>query len=130
MKRISARNSIVYGLIAILLGVLAMLFVSTRQASRPEVTREPVGNFDAETQTMIASAKRVVFLIPFSHWDTDWHQDFSAYSRLSDQNILKAIPISQDLGKIRRNFEDYFWTIYSFKLRKNPFYCLKDITGF
>ena len=93
MKRISVRNSIAYGLIVILLGALVMFFVSTRQASRPEVTREPVGNFDAETQAMIASANRVVFLIPFSHWDTDWHQDFGAYSKLADKNILKAIII-------------------------------------
>lgn len=38
-------------------------------------------NLDAETQALIAKAKRTVFLIPFSHWDTDWHDAFPAYSR-------------------------------------------------
>lgn len=114
MKHISVRNIIVYGLIVILLGTLVMLFVSTRQASRPELTREPVGNFDAETQTMIASAKRVAFLIPFSHWDTDWHQDFSTYSKLSDQNILKAIQLAKQDPRYRFTLEQvlfvqHFW---------------------
>lgn len=108
------RNSIVYGLIAILLGALVMLFVNTRPAPRPEVTREPVGNFDAETQAKIASAKRVVFLIPFSHWDTDWHQDFDAYSKLADQNILKAIELAKKNSRYRFALEQvlfvqHFW---------------------
>ena len=114
MKRVSARNSIVYGLIVILLGTLIMFFVSTRPASSPEVMREPVGNFDAETQTMIASANRVVFLIPFSHWDTDWHQDFGAYSKLADQNILKAIELAKKNSRYRFTLEQvlfvqHFW---------------------
>ena len=114
MRHISARNNIVYGLIVILLGTLIMFFVGTRPASSPEVTRVPVGNFDPETQVMIASAKRVVFIIPFSHWDTDWHQDFDAYSKLADQNILKAIELAKQDPRYRFTLEQvlfvqHFW---------------------
>src|SRR5215217_3052415 len=38
-------------------------------------------NLDQATQTLIARTKSTVFLIPFSHWDTDWHNEFSAYAR-------------------------------------------------
>jgi|GEM_PF-1569860 len=100
-------------LVVILLGVL-ILFVSTRPASGPGVTRDPLGNFDSETQAMIAKAERVVFLIPFSHWDTDWHDSFDAYSRQADQNILKAIEIAKQDARYRYTLEQvlfvqYFW---------------------
>ena len=63
---------------------------------------------------MIASADRVVFLIPFSHWDTDWHQDFDAYSKLADQNILKAIQLAKQNPRYRFTLEQvlfvqHFW---------------------
>src|SRR5437763_9185019 len=38
-------------------------------------------NLDTATQTLIARTRRTVFLIPFSHWDTDWHNSFPTYSR-------------------------------------------------
>src|SRR5689334_13793191 len=43
-------------------------------------------NLDPATQTAIARAKRAIFLIPFSHWDTDWHRDFSVYAAQADRN--------------------------------------------
>ncbi|MDQ3005881.1 MAG: hypothetical protein M3R47_10955 [Chloroflexota bacterium] len=100
-------------LVAILIGML-ILFVSTRPASDPRVTREPLGNFDPETQSLIARAERVVFLIPFSHWDTDWHDSFEVYSRQADQNILKAIEIAQQNPRYRYTLEQvlfvqHFW---------------------
>jgi hypothetical protein len=70
--------------------------------STPEILHP---NFDAETQAMIARAKRVVFLVPFSHWDTDWHQNFDAYSQLADQNILKAIQLAKQYPRYRFTLE-------------------------
>ncbi len=102
MKRNSMRLFIAFGVLAILLGALEVLFVKTRQAPRPEVAYEPVGNFDSETQAMIAGTDRIVFMIPFSHWDTDWHQDYAAYSGMADQNILKAIQLAK--GDLRYRF--------------------------
>jgi hypothetical protein len=114
MKRKPLRNIIAYGLIAILLGALGMLFTNTRQSSRSEVSRELVGNFDTETQAMIAGTDRIVFMIPFSHWDTDWHQDYAAYSKMADQNILKAIELAKGDSRYRFTLEQvlfvqHFW---------------------
>jgi Glycosyl hydrolases family 38 N-terminal domain/Glycosyl hydrolases family 38 C-terminal domain len=71
-------------------------------------------NLDAETQTLIARAKRTVFLIPFSHWDTDWHRDFSVYAAQADRNILDAIRIAQQHPRFRYTIEQvlfaqHFW---------------------
>ncbi len=52
-------------------------------------------NLDPETQALIAKAKRTVFLIPFSHWDADWHDAFPAYSRRAATNIVTAIQIAK-----------------------------------
>ncbi len=49
------RIAIIFAIIAILIGVL-ILFVSMRPAPGPKVMREPIGNFDAETQSLISSA--------------------------------------------------------------------------
>ncbi|HQV92872.1 MAG TPA: glycoside hydrolase family 38 C-terminal domain-containing protein [Anaerolineales bacterium] len=92
----------------------AILFGCARPAPRPEETREPLGNFDPETQSLIARAERVVFLIPFSHWDTDWHDSFEAYSKKADQNILTAIEIAKDNPRYRYTLEQvlfvqHFW---------------------
>jgi hypothetical protein len=88
-----------------------------RPISGLERTRESFGNFDSETQSLISGAKRVVFLIPFSHWDTDWHQDFDAYSKLADQNILKAIQLAKQNPRYRFTLEQvlfvqHFWDAY------------------
>jgi len=98
---------------AILIGG-GMLFGCTRPAPGPEVTREPLGNFDSETQAMIAEAERVVFIIPFSHWDTDWHEAFDTYSKKADQNILRAIEAAKQDARYRFTLEQvlfvqHFW---------------------
>jgi alpha-mannosidase len=91
-----------------------ILFGCARPAPGPEKTREPLGNFDPETQSLIARAERVVFLIPFSHWDTDWHDSFDAYSKQADGNILKAIEIAKQKPRYRYTLEQvlfvqHFW---------------------
>ncbi|MFL5803449.1 MAG: glycoside hydrolase family 38 C-terminal domain-containing protein [Roseiflexaceae bacterium] len=74
-------------------------------------------NLDAETQAVIAHAKRTVFLIPFSHWDTDWHRDFSVYAAQADRNILDAIRIAKRHPRFRYTIEQvlfaqHFWETY------------------
>lgn len=91
-----------------------ILFGCASPAPRPEETRAPLGNFDPETQSLIARAERVVFLIPFSHWDTGWHDTFEAYSKRADQNILNAIEIAKDNPRYRYALEQvlfvqHFW---------------------
>ena len=71
-------------------------------------------NLDAETQALIAQAQRVVFVVPFSHWDTDWHENFTAYSARSDGNILAAIQMARQNPRYRYTFEQvlfvqHFW---------------------
>jgi hypothetical protein len=74
-------------------------------------------NLDAETQALIAQADRVVFVIPFSHWDTDWHKTFPDYVKLSDHNILTAIQIAKQHRRFRYTLEQtlfvqHFWDTY------------------
>ena len=109
----SRRVVVIAAVIAILIGA-GIAFLNARSASDPGETRELLGNFDSETQSLISGAKRVVFLIPFSHWDTDWHQNFDAYSKLSDQNILKAIEVAKQDSRFRFTLEQvlfvqHFW---------------------
>jgi Glycosyl hydrolases family 38 N-terminal domain/Glycosyl hydrolases family 38 C-terminal domain len=75
---------------------------------------DPSINLDAQTQALVARAPRTVFLIPFSHWDTDWHADFSVYSRQADQNILAAIRLAKSNPRYRYTLEQvlfvqHFW---------------------
>jgi hypothetical protein len=75
---------------------------------------DPAINLDAQTQALVARASRTVFLIPFSHWDTDWHADFSVYSRQADQNILAAIHLAKSDPRYRYTLEQvlfvqHFW---------------------
>lgn len=98
--------------VVILIGCLSI--GCTTPASGPEVTREPLGNFDSETRALIARSERVVFLIPFSHWDTDWHQTYEAYSQLADRNILQAIELAKVEPRFRFALEQvlfvqHFW---------------------
>ncbi len=86
----------------------------TRPVSGPEKRRAPLGDFDPATQSIIANAKRVVFLIPFSHWDTDWHQPYDQYSPLADQNIQSAIDVAKQDARYRFTLEQvlfvqHFW---------------------
>lgn len=65
----------------------------------------------------MAQAERVVFVIPFSHWDTDWHETFADYAKRGDQNILKAIELAQRYPRFRYTLEQvlfvqHFWNTY------------------
>ena len=114
MKLSQYKWLIFFVLAALGIGSLIILYHDNRYPaveSAPEILHP---NFDAETQAMIASAKRVVFLVPFSHWDTDWHQNFDAYSQLADQNILKAIQLAKQYPRFRFTLEQvlfvqHFW---------------------
>jgi len=71
-------------------------------------------NLDSETQALIARAKRTVFLIPFSHWDTDWHRTFSVYADQADRNTHDAIQIAKRNRRFRYTIEQvlfaqHFW---------------------
>ncbi|GAC1646258.1 MAG: hypothetical protein NVS4B8_18320 [Herpetosiphon sp.] len=75
---------------------------------------DKVINLDALTQSRIAQAKRVVFVVPFSHWDTDWHATFANYSAQADLNILDAIRLARQDARFRYAFEQvlfvqHFW---------------------
>lgn len=74
-------------------------------------------NLDAQTQALIAHASHVVFVIPFSHWDTDWHEAFPDYVKRSDQNILAAIQMAKQYPRFRYALEQvlfvkHFWDNY------------------
>src|SRR4051812_11237282 len=74
-------------------------------------------NLDPATQTLIAHAKHTVFLLPFSHWDTDWHDQFSAYARYAAANIITAIQIAKQHPRFRYTLEQVlfvkqFWETY------------------
>ena len=101
---------------------LALLFILAACAvPRPRATATPDAahtvsspNLDAETQALIAQAQHVVLVVPFSHWDTDWHENFTAYSARSDGNILAAIHMAQQNPRFRYTFEQvlfvqHFW---------------------
>lgn len=99
---------------AVIIGLIVIVFLNTRLALGPEKIRQPLGIFDAETQSLISRSERVVFLIPFSHWDTDWHDSFDAYSKQADGNILKAIEIAKQDPRYRFTLEQvlfvqHFW---------------------
>ena len=97
----------------VLLILLPLLASCARAVATP--TRAPINStLDAETLQLIANADRVVFLVPFSHWDTDWHGTFDAYSKLADGNILAAIKMAQQDPRFRYTMEQtlfvqHFW---------------------
>jgi hypothetical protein len=81
--------------------------------SPPTPSRDAV-NLDAETQQLIAGAERVAFIIPFSHWDTDWHDTFDVYSRRSNTNLINAITMAKAEPRFRYAMEQvlfvrHFW---------------------
>jgi len=109
----SRRVVFIAAVIAILIGA-GIVFLSARPASNPGEKGESLGNFDSETHSLISSANRVVFLIPFSHWDTDWHQSYDAYSKLADKNIQSAIEVAKQDARFRFALEQvlfvqHFW---------------------
>src|SRR5262245_38077726 len=75
-------------------------------------------NLDSETQALIARAKRTVFLIPFSHWDTDWHRTFDEYARQADLNILNAMRIAKEHPRFRYSIEQVLFAQHF--LETNP----------
>ena len=100
--------------IALVIGVLVSLPTDARRSLAQSTPGSPSANFDAETQKLIAQADHVVFLIPFSHWDTDWHDTFAAYSQLADQNIINAIKVAKQYPRFRYTLEQvlfvqHFW---------------------
>ncbi|HTP07406.1 MAG TPA: hypothetical protein VMP08_04100, partial [Anaerolineae bacterium] len=101
-----------------LLGLCAGLIVIVACASPPAPPPAVNNvNLDAETQTMIAEAQRVVFVVPFSHWDTDWHDTFDNYVKLADGNILAAIQLAKQFPRFRYTIEQilfaqHFWDNY------------------
>ncbi len=77
----------------------------------------PATDLDPETQTLIVNAERVVFIIPFSHWDTDWHETYPDYVKRSDGNILAAIQMAKANPRFRYTMEQvlfvqHFWDNY------------------
>ncbi len=74
-------------------------------------------NLDADTQTMIAQAQYVVFVVPFSHWDTDWHDTFDNYVTRADGNLLAALQLAKQSPRFRYAIEQvlfaqHFWDNY------------------
>jgi hypothetical protein len=72
---------------------------------------------DARIAAAIAHARRTVFLIPFSHWDTDWHHTFAYYAPHADGNIRDAILLARQDSTFRYTFEQvlfvqHFWDRY------------------
>ena len=115
MKLPARRVFIAFASLILIGAVIAWVYL--RPVLSPEKRHEVLGNFDAQTQSLISRADRVVFLIPFSHWDTDWHQDFNSYSKLSDQNILHAIYLAKQDARFRFTLEQvlfvqHFWETY------------------
>ncbi len=96
-------------------GVLAIALLAGCWSPPPTPAPfDPSINLDAETQALISHARRTVFLIPFSHWDTDWHETFEVYSKRADQNILAAIQVAKEHSRFRYTLEQvlfaqHFW---------------------
>lgn len=88
------------------------------RAASPSPQPPPVAPYlDTETQSLMAQAERVVFVVPFSHWDTDWHEAFPDYVQRSDGNILAAIRMAQRSPRFRYALEQvlfvqHFWDTY------------------
>jgi len=111
---LSLRREIGFVLIFLLISVVTSMPVDAKRPGAQSTPNTPSTNFDTETQALIAHADHVVFLIPFSHWDTDWHDTFNAYSQLADQNIINAIQVAKQYPRFRYTMEQvlfvqHFW---------------------
>ncbi len=95
-----------------------VLVACSRTTPTPLPTLPPESiNLDSETQRLIEQAERVAFIIPFSHWDTDWHDSYPNYVKRSDGNILAAIQMAKQDSRFRYTFEQvlfvqHFWETY------------------
>lgn len=95
-----------------------LCFVFLISCSTPTPPPPPnFGRFDADTQKLIESAERVAFIVPFSHWDTDWHETFAVYGRMSNNNIQAAIKLAQAEPRFRYALEQvafvkHFWETF------------------
>ncbi len=112
------RRVLVIAAIAVLVLGAGLIFFYLRPTLVLGKRPGPLGNFDAQTQSLIARSDRVVFLVPFSHWDTDWHQGFDGYSKLSDKNIQIAIEVAKMDSRFRFTLEQvlfvqHFWETHS-----------------
>jgi len=110
----TSRRAAVIAIVSVILFGIGVAVLNARLTSRRSEILQPLGNFDPETQSLIARAEHVVLLIPFSHWDTDWHDSFDAYSKQADGNILKAIEIAKQDSRYRFTLEQvlfvqHFW---------------------
>lgn len=100
---------------------VCVLFLGACAIVRPAPTPAPTAtppvvspNLDADTRALIAQAQRVVFVVPFSHWDTDWHDTYANYVLRSDGNILAAIQMAKADQRYRYTLEQvlfvqHFW---------------------
>src|SRR5262245_11552921 len=98
--------------ICVLIGLLSIAACASSLPTPPLVVSDP--NLDAGTQDMIAHAQRVVFVVPFSHWDTDWHDTFANYVKRADGNILAALQLARQNPRFRYTIEQvlfaqHFW---------------------
>ncbi|MBI3942467.1 MAG: hypothetical protein HY326_05590 [Chloroflexi bacterium] len=102
---------------AALFGLLTLAAACTAPTPTPTPTPTTTvvdPDLDPQTLDLMAKADRVVFLVSFSHWDTDWHDTFSAYAPMADQNILAAIQMAQKYPRFRYTLEQtlfvqHFW---------------------
>ncbi len=99
----------------IVIGLLSIAACTSALPAPLRVVTNP--NLDADTQTMIAQAQRVVFVIPFSHWDTDWHDTFDNYVTRADGNLLAALQLARQSPRFRYAIEQvlfaqHFWDNY------------------
>jgi alpha-mannosidase len=104
--------------ILVLVLTLSLLTAGCNSHPAPSTPSPALGsNLDAETKALIAQADHVIFLIPFSHWDTDWHATFTQYANLADHNILTAIQLAKKYPRFRYTLEQvlfvqHFWDNY------------------
>ena len=96
----------------ILIGLISAAACASSPPTPPPAVNDP--NLDAATQDMLAHAQRVVFVVPFSHWDTDWHDTFDNYVKLADHNIAAAIQLAKQSPRFRYAIEQvlfaqHFW---------------------
>jgi hypothetical protein len=99
---------------------LAALSLALAACGSPRATPTSAAGsprLDAETLALIDRSQRVAFVVPFSHWDTDWHEDFAAYVQRSDSNVLAAIQMSEADPRFRYTLEQvlfvqHFWETY------------------
>ncbi len=104
-------------MVVVALGLLAACASPTPPPHHPTAPAPSAPNLDAATLALMAQADRVVFVVPFSHWDTDWHEAFPNYVKRADGNILAALDMAQRSPRFRYALEQvlfvqHFWDTY------------------